>query len=463
VSRQKNNALTSFFSGLILHSPARISIIAFALLMLSGAMLLLLPAASTGGAIGFADALFTATSAGCVTGLAVFDIVTRLTWFGQIVILILIQLGGLGIMTLSTLFLLLAGRRLSLTGRIVIQDTFTHSKEQSPSSIVFDVMLFALLIEGLGALILFFRFVPKFGAAEALHLSIFHSVSAFCNAGFAMFSESFVSYCEDWVINLTLSFLIISGGIGFPVLSELKHRFSFRHRRWSRLSLHSKLVLSSTAILLMLGTLMILLTEWRNTLAPLSFSGRVLAAFFQSVSARTAGFNTLPIGEMTDGTLFFIIVLMFIGASPGSCGGGVKTTTAGSLILLGISRVFGHARPRIFHRSIPESDIWKSLSLVMVSMFVISLGVIFLLMTEVGQVSHFQSRGKFLEILFETVSAFGTVGLSTGITPHLSTAGKLIITFIMFIGRLGPLVIGIAISRQKISRYSYAEENIMVG
>ncbi|OQX03128.1 MAG: hypothetical protein BWK80_56365 [Desulfobacteraceae bacterium IS3] len=447
----------------MLHSPARISIVAFGLLMLAGTVLLMLPVSSTGVSIGFTDALFTSTSAGCVTGLAVFDIGTCLTLFGQAVLLLVVQLGGLGIMTLSTLFILIAGRRLSLTGRIVVQDTFTHSNDQSPSSIIYDVFLFALLIEGLGALILFFRFAPQFGAAKALHLSIFHSVSAFCNAGFSLFPDNFISYQNDWVVNLTLSFLIISGGIGFLVLSELKHRFLFKRRRWSRLSLHSKLVLSSTAILLTLGTVVILLTEWQNTLKPLSFSDRVLAAFFQSVTTRTAGFNTLPIGEMTDESLFFIIILMFIGASPGSCGGGVKTTTVSSLVLLGISRILGHEHPRIFHRSIPEASVWKAVSLVMVSMFLVSGGTMFLLISEVGNISHLHTHGKFLELLFEVVSAFGTVGLSTGVTPGLSVAGKLIITLIMFVGRLGPMVIAIAISSQKTSRYYYAEENIMVG
>jgi len=463
VSKQKNDAPASLFSRLILHSPARISIVAFGLLMLAGTVLLMLPVSSTGVSIGFTDALFTSTSAGCVTGLAVFDIGSGLTLFGQAALLLVVQLGGLGIMTLSTLFILVAGRRLSLTGRIVVQDTFTHSNDQSPSSIIYDVFLFALLIEGLGALILFFRFAPQFGAAKALHLSIFHSVSAFCNAGFSLFPDNFISYQEDWVVNLTLSFLIISGGIGFLVLSELKHCFLFKRRRWSRLSLHSKLVLSSTAILLTLGTVVILLTEWQNTLVPLSFSGRVLAAFFQSVTTRTAGFNTLPIGEMTDESLFFIIILMFIGASPGSCGGGVKTTTASSLVLLGISRILGHEHPRIFHRSIPEASVWKAVSLVMMSMFLVSGGTMFLLISEVGNISHLHTHGKFLELLFEVVSAFGTVGLSTGVTPGLSVAGKLIITLIMFVGRLGPMVIAIAISSQKTSRYYYAEENIMVG
>lgn len=463
VSRQKNDAPASHFSKLILRSPARISIIGFALLMLAGTILLMLPAASTGNRLGFTDALFTATSAGCVTGLTVLDTGTGFTLFGQVVILILIQLGGLGIMTLSTLFLLIAGRRLSLTGRVVIQDTFTHSKDQSPYSIIHDVFLFALLIEGLGALFLFFRFLPETGVGEALHLSIFHSVSAFCNAGFSLFPDSFVRYREDWLVNLVLSFLIISGGIGFLVLSELKLRFPFNLRTWSRLSLHSKLALSSTAILLTLGTALILLMEWRNTLAPLSFSGRLLAAFFQSVSARTAGFNTLPVGEMANETLFFVMILMFIGACPGSCGGGVKTTTITSLALLGISRVLGHEHPRIFYRTIPESGVWKAVSVMMVSMFVISVGTMFLLMSEVGEISHLQTRGKFLEIFFEIISAFGTVGLSTGITAQLSTVGKLIITLIMFVGRLGPMVIAFAISRQKTARYYYAEENIMVG
>ncbi|MFC1515655.1 TrkH family potassium uptake protein [Thermodesulfobacteriota bacterium] len=447
----------------LVQSPNRIVIFGFAFLILIGTILLMLPASSKNLPLGFVDALFTSTSAVCVTGLTVVETGGAFSQFGQFIILVLIQAGGLGIMTLSTLFLLLARRRPSLTGQIIIQDTYTHSRERSITEILKDVVLFTLVIEAAGAAVLFFCFFSEFGTINAFILAVFHSVSAFCNAGFSLFSDSFVGYRENWLLNTAIGFLIVSGGIGFLVISELKQKFSFRRPVWSRLSLHSKIVLSATLILLISGMVLILILEWGNTLAPLSLHGRFLSAFFQSVTARTAGFNTLPIGHMANETLFILILFMFIGASPGSCGGGVKTTTLATLMVMGMSRFRGQERPQLFNRSISESSVRKAISVVMLSTAVVCAGMIALQMTELGSVSHLQSRGKFLELLFEVVSAFGTVGLSTGVTGGLSVSGKIIVTLTMFVGRLGPLVIGVAVSRQAISRYHYAEEGIMVG
>jgi trk/ktr system potassium uptake protein len=398
-----------------------------------------------------------------VTGLVVVDTGKIFSLFGQLVILILIQAGGLGIMTLSTLFLMAAGRRPGLAGRIVIQDTFTSGGERSLYSILRDVALFTFAIEGMGMALMFFRFLPGRDVADALYLSLFHSVSAFCNAGFSLFSDSFMAYREDWVLSLVICLLIITGGIGFLVLSELKRQFPFNRRTWSRLSLHSKLVLSTTAILLIFGSLLLVFMEWDNTLAPLSVPGRCLAGFFQAVNARTAGFNTLPIGDLANETLFVLILLMFIGASPGSCGGGIKTTTLASLTVLGISRLRGKERPQLFRRTISNKSVGKAISVVMISMFVVVIGTMLLLMSELGEIPHPFSRGKFLELLFEVVSAFGTVGLSTGGTGGLSVEGKLILTFVMFVGRLGPLAIAIAVSHRRAPSYYYAEEGIMIG
>ncbi|MCG6973844.1 MAG: ATPase, partial [Desulfobacterales bacterium] len=339
----------------------------------------------------------------------------------------------------------------------------THSRDRHISSILKDVILFTGVIEGTGILIMFFIFLPENSVQKALFLSIFHSISAFCNAGFSVFSDSFIKYRENMVLNLIICFLIISGGIGFLVLSEIKRKFFVKHRALSRLSLHSKIVLSTTLFLIVSGMVLILGMEWGNTLAPLSISGRFLAAFFQSVTARTAGFNTLPIGNMANQTLFLLILLMFIGASPGSCGGGIKTTSFATLAVLGLSRFQGRDRPLLFNRTISATSVGKAVSVVILSAMVICLGVMLLLITEIGQVSHMQSRGQFLEILFETVSAFGTVGLSTGVTGWLSEIGKVIISIVMFVGRLGPLVVGVAVSRDTATRYYYAEESIMVG
>jgi trk/ktr system potassium uptake protein len=447
----------------LLRSPARVSIYGFATLIFIGTALLILPASSTVGHLGFVDALFTAVSASCVTGLVVVDTGSALSTFGQIVILGLIQVGGLGIMTMSTLFLLLGGRRPSLAGRMLIQDTFTGSGERSVSDIIRNVVQFTLVIEGIGAILIFWRFLPGRTAGEALYFSVFHAVSAFCNAGFSLFADSLVAYREDWVINLTICFLIVCGGIGFLVLSELKQNFSFNRRSWSRLSLHSKLVLSVTGILLFLSSMTIIFMEWHNTLAPLSLPGRFMAGFFQAVSARTAGFNTLSIGDMADETLFVLVILMFIGASPGSCGGGIKTSTFASLVVLGLSRLRGRERPQIFHRTISTASIGKAISVVLISTMVIILANMVILVMELGETPHLVSHGKFLELLFEVVSAFGTVGLSTGVTAGLSSAGKLILSIVMFVGRLGPLVIAMAVSRSTAPSYYYAEEEVMSG
>lgn len=447
----------------LFRSPARISILGFATLISIGTALLMLPASSTAGHLRFVDALFTAVSASCVTGLVVVDTGSALSTFGQLIILGLIQIGGLGIMTISTLFFLLGGIRPSLAARIVIQDTFTGGGKRNAPDIIRDVVLFTFVIEGIGALLLFFRFLPGRTVGQALYFSVFHAVSAFCNAGFSLFTNSLIAYRDDWLVNLTICILIICGGIGFVVLSELKRNFAFNRRSWSRLSLHSKLVLSVTGILLIIGSISIIFMEWHNTLAFLSIPSRFLAGFFQSVSARTAGFNTLPIGEMSNESLFMIIMLMIIGASPGSCGGGIKTSTFASLVVLGISRLRGHIRPQVFRRSISAKSIGKAMSVVLISLLVIVLATMVVLMLELGETPHPTSRGKFLEILFEVVSAFGTVGLSAGATAGLSVAGKLTFAAVMFMGRLGPLVIATAVSRDTAPRYYYAEEEIISG
>jgi len=447
----------------LFQSPARISITGFAILISIGTALLMLSSATNSSSLGFVDALFTSTSATCVTGLVVVDTGKVFSSFGQLVILVLIQTGGLGIMTMSTLFILMAGRRPSLAGQIVIKDTFTQGRDRSVLSILRDVLLFTFAIEGIGTALMFFRFFQGTNVMEALYISAFHSISSFCNAGFSLFSESFVAYQGDWFLNIVMCLLIVSGGIGFLVFSELKQQFPLNRRSWSRLSLHSKLVLSTTAILLLFSSFLIITMEWHNTLAPLSIPDRFLAGFFQSVTARTAGFNTLSIGNMANETLFVLILLMFIGASPGSCGGGIKTTTLTCLAMLGVSRLRGLERPQLFHRTISNESVGKAISVVMVSAVVVIIATMALLMTELGEVAHPMSRGKFLELFFEVVSAFGTVGLSTGVTEGLSIAGKLIITFVMFVGRLGPLVIALAVSRRGAPRYYYADEPIMIG
>ncbi len=448
---------------LLFKSPSQTIIFGFAGMIILGALFLMLPQSVNSESLSFVDALFTSTSAVCVTGLTVTDTGATFNTFGQAIILFLIQIGGLGIMTLSTLFVVLAGRRLSFSGHSLIRDNYTHSDRQSIISILRDIGLFVIAFEAAGAIVLFFCFINDYSVGKSLYMALFHSVSAFCNAGFSLFSASFSSMNNNWVIMGTISVLIIAGGLGFPVLSELKHRLTSRHRFWSRLSLHSKLVISSTALLLLFGTLLILYMEWSNVLHSMPMQNRGLNAFFMSVNARTAGFNSVPVNTMANETLFILVFLMFIGASPGSCGGGIKTTTFSILVILGLSRFRGHQNPHVFSRTISKRSTAKAISIVLISVTVICVGTILLLMSELGGMSHIESRGKFLELLFEVVSAFATVGLSTGSTGELSPIGKLLISIIMFIGRVGPLVVILAVSKPIKSLFSHAEEDIMIG
>lgn len=447
----------------IIQDPSRILVLSFLGIILLGAIVLSMPVSATDKSIPFIDALFTSTSAVCVTGLATFDVGKELNLFGELVLLSLIQIGGLGIMTLSIIFMMMAGKRMSLTERDVIQDTYTHRHQRSPATIAKEVLKFTLIIEGIGAALLACRFVPEQGLINGAYNAVFHSVSAFCNAGFALFSNSLENYKTDWLVSLTISFLIIFGGIGFLVISELWRILPYTRERIRRLSLHTKLVFVTTAILIIFGTLSIAFLEWENTLVELAPSHKILCAFFQSVSTRTAGFNTISIGSMTGVSLLMCILLMFIGACPGSCAGGVKTTTAATLTLLAISKLRGHEYTKVFCRTIPNQSITRAINVVIISMTLVGAAVMLLLISEFKGLSPSESQSGLMTILFETVSAFGTVGLSMGITPKLTVLGKLIISGVMFIGRLGPLMITLAISRKSKAAFFYAEENIMIG
>ena len=445
-------------------SPSRLSVAAFLILIFSGTALLTLDVSSRKESLSFIDALFTSTSASCVTGLSVINVNNTLSFFGQIVLLSLIQIGGLGIMTISTLFILIAGGRASFAERNLIQDTYTHSGSRGPGSILKDVIILTLVIELAGAALLLIRFYPAYGLKTGLYYALFHSISAFCNAGFALFpGGSLEIFRDDVLVNGVICTLIVAGGLGFLVISELRSNPPVTRRRWNRISLHTKLVLTTTLVLIVGGMAIILLMEWPNTLADLKPGHKIVAAFFQSITLRTAGFNTIPIYRMANETLFISIILMFIGASPGSCGGGVKTSTIATLFFMGFSRIQGREGTSAYSRTIPDQTVTKAANMVMISLFVVGLATTILLMTEVGRVSYMDSMGKFIEIFFETVSAFGTVGLSMGITEKLSQAGRVILSIVMFTGRLGPLIIALAISRQQTKNFTFAHEDIMVG
>ncbi len=444
-------------------SPAGMTIAGFLILIALGTMLLMLPWASDGPCLGFIQALFTSTSAVCVTGLSAIDAGTRLTLFGQIVLVFLIQTGGLGIMTLSTLLIMVAGGRVSLTSRHILQDTYTGSGKWSSRRILQQVVLITICIELAGAAIMFPRFAETLEPGRAAYYAIFHSVSAFCNAGFALFPDSLSGYVLDPVINFTVMGLIIGGGMGFLVISEIWEILRTGRFKFSRLSLHTKLTLLSTLVLVITGALVFMGMEWDNTIKGMTIPEKIMAGFFQSVTTRTAGFNTVDTGSLTNETLSLFMLFMFIGAGPGSCAGGIKTTTAAALVLLGISRVRGKDQAQVFGRTIPDTDINRATNTLLLGMGVVILGTMLLFMTEANGISKIAGHQGFAQICFEVVSAFGTAGLSMGITSELSITGKLIISAIMFMGRLGPLLMGAALVRHTPSRIQFAQENIMTG
>jgi trk system potassium uptake protein TrkH len=437
--------------------PARVLTVSFAAAILVGTVLLSLPFSASEGRTHVLDAFFTATSAVCVTGLIVKDTPAHYSPAGQTIILGLIQLGGLGIMTFSTLIILAARRRISVRERLLIQSSFHPGIPKDLPSLVRSIFVFTAAIEAAGAAALFLWFAPDFGAARALQLAVFHSVSSFCNAGFSLFSDSLVAYRGHAGINLTVAGLIILGGLGFPVLREslamLRARFRGRNMR---ASLHFKLVVTATVILILAAGVILFIVEGRFSMASLSIRERVLASFFQGVTARTAGFNTINIAALGPASVLLMLFLMFVGASPASTGGGVKTSTAGLLVLLIRARVKARETISAFHRTLSGDLVIRAFTLVALALAVIFLssGILLANQPELG----------IQEALFEVFSAFGTVGLSMGVTSELTPVGKIVIILTMFIGRVGPLTLLYALSRRKArGRFEYAEESVLVG
>jgi len=447
-------------------TPPQLIVISFALVILLGAFLLMLPPAANGAPVAFIDALFTSASAVCVTGLIVVDTGTKFTLTGQLIILVLIQLGGLGIMTYSVVFVLLMGRKLAFREKLLISDTFSQIPVENLGSLVKRIFLFTFIIEGSGALLLFCRWLWDFPWPRAAYLAVFHAVSAFCNAGFSPFSDSLMGYRADLTVNLVIMGLIVCGGIGFLVLNELPVYVQAKLKgQHIRLSLHSKLVLSVTTALIVAGALLIFLAERHNTLRLLPYGEGMMAAFFQSVTARTAGFNTLDISSFGNASLMVVILLMFIGASPGSCGGGVKTTAFGVFILTSWARLTGRDETSFYGRTLPDSTVLNAFTIVTAAIVVLFVFMLLLSVADAGlHLPLAQERCRFLGMFFEEVSAFATVGLSAGITATLSVFGKILIIMLMFIGRVGPLTVLVFIIRRKSRRsFRYAEEQVMIG
>lgn len=447
--------------------PPQIVIFSFLITIILGATVLSLPQSSSDGvSIGIIDAFFTATSATCVTGLIVKDTGSAFSRFGHTVILLLIQIGGLGIMTFSTFFAILFGRKLTLRENVVVKGALDHHSVVGLKALIIYILGITLGIEAIGAVCLY----PKLGD---VYSSIFHSISTFCNAGFSLNAASFIKYREDAYVNLVMASLIVLGGIGFIVIIDLPKICKWFFRKiflrshedikhlFSRISLQTKLAVSISVILLVAGGIVFFLIENNRLLYGYGLKGKILASFFQSVTARTAGFNTVSIQNLASPTLFFLIILMVIGASPGSTGGGIKTCTLGVIVAWAWAMIRNRPTIHIFKRNIPRPIFRKA---IMIIGLAVAWIVIFTMLLSFVEDRNEAMPNYFLRILFEVTSAFGTVGLSTGITPILSVFGKFLIMLTMFVGRIGPLTLALALAaKEDITFYKYPDEKVMVG
>ena len=442
--------------------PERVLAVGFLVLIGLGTALLALPAATVSGqSIGLFDALFTATSAVCVTGLVAVDTGTVFSLLGQMVLLLLIQLGGLGFMIFATLIMGALGKRISLSGRVVLRESMSASSLAGLTQLTRVYGLLALLVEGLGAALLAVHFVPMLGWSKGLWYSVFHAVSAFCNAGFDLLGgfRSLTGFRQDPLVLMTISGLILLGATGFPVIFEL-----LRHRlHWEKLSLHARVALVTSGLLLLAGTAGFALTEWRNpaTLgaADMHAGHRLLNAFFQSVTMRTAGFNSVDLAQMGEGAKLISVMLMFVGASPASTGGGVKTTTVAVIWLIMLSVIRGHKDVNVMGRRLPTELMRRSLALLMIYLLLLLAAVLTLTVLEAGRFSA-------IDMTFEATSALATVGVSAVGSPNLRPVSRAVLIPVMFLGRVGPLTLASALARRQQdvqNRIRYPEENLMIG
>jgi trk system potassium uptake protein TrkH len=433
-------------------SEPRIILFSFLAILLPSALLLMLPIFSVSG-LSFIDALFTATSAISVTGLGVVDTGDHFTFTGKLLLMLLMQIGGLGQMTLSAILLYMFGLRLSLYQQSVTKEELGQGDSVNLRKLVKHIIVFSCTAELCGAILLAFRFVPQLGWAEGIFSALFHAVSAFNNAGFSLFSDSMMSYVGDSLVIFTIATLFIFGGLGFTVISDLHGNLS---RGFIHLQLHTQIMLIATPCLLLIGTLFFWLLESNNpnTLVPLSISGQWLAAFFQSASARTAGFNSIDISQFSHPALLVMMVLMIIGAGSTSTGGGIKVST----FVVAMIATWAFLRQRnkvvILKRTVPWNTVTKCLAIIVVSCFVLINAMFLLMLTE---------NASFESVMFETISAFATVGLTAGLTAHLSEPGKIIMVVVMIIGRIGPLTLAYMLARPKPTLLKYPDGNVFAG
>lgn len=439
-------------------TPVQILAIGFAVVILIGAFLLMLPASSIDRQVTpFIDCYFTATSAVCVTGLVTLDTGTHWSYFGKTVIMGLIQVGGLGFMSFATLFALLLGKKITFKERLVMQEAMNSFSLEGLVRLTKYILIFTFTVEGVGALLLSTQFIPDYGILKGMYFSIFHAVSAFCNAGFDLIGnfQSLVPYVENTVVILTIGALIIIGGLGFTVWSEI-----YYFKGVKKLSLHSKLVITVTAVLIIGGAVLMFFFEFQNpkTIAPLSFKGKVLSSLFASITPRTAGFNSISTADMSLPGRFLTVILMFIGGSPGSTAGGIKTATVGLLLMTVISVIRGREDTEIYGRRINKEIVYRAMAITMISLLLVTVVTMILSITEY--------KVSFEYLLYEATSAFGTVGLTLGLTPNLSFAGKILIALTMYAGRVGPLTIAVALAKNKkgsTNLIKYPEDKILVG
>ncbi len=437
----------------------RIIAVGYLLVIMAGTLFLLLPVSTAAGEkTGFLTALFTATSATCVTGLVVVDTASHWTLFGQLVILLMIQVGGLGFMTMGVVMALLLRKRISLRMRGILQESMNYMQMGGIVRLVRMVFRGTVLIEALGAVLLSLRFVPVFGTAKGIYFGIFHSVSAFCNGGFDLMGtwsgeySSLTSFYDDILVNVVIMALIIIGGIGFFVWSDLKAKGV----HWKRYMLHTKITLFSTAVLLVGGTVLYWIFERENLFWGMSGKNQLLGAVFSSVTARTAGFNTIDTGALTTASKLLTAVLMFIGGSPGSTAGGIKTVTVMVLIMYVWSNLRDSRGVNIFGRRLDDDTIRKASNVVVISLM--------MAVTAVIAISFWQPALPAEDVIFEVLSAIGTVGMSTGITRDLTTASRIVIILLMYCGRLGSMSFALSFTeRKKTAPVKLPVEKIMIG
>ena len=452
ISKDKQNFLEKL-SDKITSNPPLYLTLGFAILIIIGGCILSLPIFTRSGkATNLVDSIFVASSASCVTGLTTVNTAEHWNTYGHILILILIQIGGLGVMTLATLFPLLLRKKIGLKSRQILKEQLNIDTLQGIMKLFRYVLVFTFLVEILGAILLSLRFVPIFGMAKGLWYSIFHSVSAFCNAGFDLLGDSIYPYRNDNLINITLMSLVVIGGLGFMVTAEI-----FRKKSFEKLSIHAKLVLIISASLIVIGTLAFYLIESQagGVLYKEGFKNSIMQSAFQSISARTAGFYSVKLNQMHDTSVLLLIILMVIGGSPGSTAGGLKTTTFGVLLLSTISIFKQEDEVTIFNKHIEPKIIRKALAIIMVY-----LGLIFIVIFILSLSENF----KVIDISYEVSSAFATVGASRGITGDLSTLGKILITISMYLGRIGPMTMAYSLGLKSKTKYiRYPEANISIG